>query len=231
MGVLIAIEGIDGAGKGTQAAQLIQGLRQHGLTADSLQFPRYSATAFGRSIGDYLNGRFGALDQVHPQLASVLYAGDRFESRTLLLDLLHRNDVLVLDRYVGSNLAHQAAKLAGQERSDLMDWIELIEFGVFQLPRPQLTVLIDMSSQMSRELVARKGTREYTQQQADLHESNLPYLEKVRRCYLALAHSRLDWRTVHGLAPDGQLRSINDVASEILQMVLAEVAQRKNTPS
>ena len=91
MGVLIAIEGIDGAGKGTQAAQLISGLRERGLSANSLQFPRYSATTFGRSIGDYLNGRFGALDQVHPQLASVLYAGDRFESRGLL-DLSPQNE-------------------------------------------------------------------------------------------------------------------------------------------
>ena len=231
MGVLIAIEGIDGAGKGTQAAQLISGLRARGLSANSLQFPRYSATSFGRSIGDYLNGRFGALDQVHPQLASVLYAGDRFESRGLLLQLLQQNDVVVLDRYVGSNLAHQAAKLSGSERTALMEWIEQIEFGVFQLPRPQLTVLIDMSSQMSRELVSRKAARDYTDQQADLHESDLPYLEKVRRCYLALANSRPDWRTVYGLDDDGCLRTIEDVAIDILQLVLAEIPSPSPTPT
>ncbi|MFM7036536.1 MAG: thymidylate kinase [Planctomycetaceae bacterium] len=223
MGILIAIEGIDGAGKGTQAARLVSSLRERGLRADSLQFPRYAATVFGRSIADFLNGQFGALDQVHPQLASVLYAGDRFESRGLLLQMLDTNDVLVLDRYVGSNLAHQAAKLSGQSRHDLMEWIEQVEYGVFQLPRPQMTIVIDMSSQMSRELVARKGVRDYTQQEADLHEANLPYLEKVRRCYLALSHSRLDWRTVHGLAEDGSLRTIDDVAADILQQVLTEV--------
>ncbi|MFM7057372.1 MAG: thymidylate kinase [Planctomycetota bacterium] len=224
MGVLIAIEGIDGAGKGTQAARLVQALRDRGLQSDSLQFPRYSATTFGRSIADFLNGRFGALDAVHPQLASVLYAGDRFESRDLLLQLLHTNDVLVLDRYVGSNLAHQAAKLSGTAQAELMDWIEQVEYGVFQLPRPQLTIVIDMSSQMSRELVARKGVRDYTEQQADLHEANLPYLEKVRRCYLALSHSRLDWRTVHGLEPDGRLRTVDEVAADILLQVLSAVA-------
>lgn len=230
MGVLIAIEGIDGAGKGTQAAKLVQALRERGLRADSLQFPRYVATTFGRSIADFLNGRFGALDQVHPQLASVLYAGDRFESRELLLQLLDTNDVLVLDRYVGSNLAHQAAKLSGTERTELMEWIELVEHGVFRLPRPQLTIVIDMSSQMSRELVSRKGTRDYTQQQADLHESDLPYLEKVRRCYLALSHSRLDWRTVHGLADDGRLRTVDEVAADILAHVLSEVPSVHSQP-
>jgi dTMP kinase len=230
MGVLIAIEGIDGAGKGTQSARLVHALRERGLRADSLQFPRYAATTFGRSIADFLNGRFGALEAVHPQLASVLYAGDRFESRELLLQLLHANDVLVLDRYVGSNLAHQAAKLSGTERAALMEWIEQMEFGVFQLPRPQLTIVIDMSSQMSRELVARKGARDYTQHQADLHESDLPYLEKVRRCYLALSHSRLDWRTVHGLEEDGLLRTIDDVAADILHQVLSEIPATPHHP-
>ncbi len=219
MATLIAIEGIDGAGKGTQAGRLVSSLRETGLRVDSLQFPRYSATTFGQAIGAFLNGRFGALNEVHPQLASVLYAGDRYESRDLLLNMMEANDVIVLDRFVGSNLAHQSAKLEGSARKELIDWIEKVEFDVFRLPRPKLTILIDMSSQMSRELVSRKAARDYTDQEADLQESDLPYLEKVRRCYLALSHSRLDWRTVHGLDEHGSLRTIDDVASEILSIV------------
>jgi dTMP kinase len=213
---LIAIEGIDGAGKGTQASRLKESLVSRGLKAAVLQFPRYSATSFGAAIGDFLNGRFGSLAEVHPQLAAVLYAGDRFESRGLLLELMQQNDVVVLDRFVGSNLAHQASRLAGAERQSLIEWIERVEFGVFQLPRPDLTVLIDMSSQMSRELVSRKGQRDYTEREADLQESDLPYLERVRRCYLTLSSGREDWCTVHGLDADGRLRTIDDVASEIL---------------
>ena len=219
MATLIAIEGIDGAGKGTQAGRLVASLSEMGLRVDTLQFPRYNATTFGGAIGDFLNGRFGSLNQVHPQLAAVLYAGDRFESRPLLMQMMEDNDVVVLDRFVGSNLAHQSAKLDGAERTALVDWIEKIEYEVFQLPRPKLTVLIDMSSQMSRELVARKATRDYTDQEADLQESDLPYLERVRRCYLALAHSRLDWRTVHGLNEEGSLRTIDEVGEEIRGIV------------
>lgn len=216
MAKLIAIEGIDGAGKGTQAGRLVTSLRDFGLRVDALQFPRYGATTFGSAIGDFLNGRFGALNEVHPQLAAVLYAGDRFESRPLLLSMLDQNDVVVLDRFVASNLAHQAAKLDGPERMALIEWIEKVEFDIFQLPRPDLTVLIDMSSQMSRELVSRKSARDYTTREADLQESDLPYLERVRRCYMALAHSRVDWRTVHGLDECGELRTIDDVAQDIL---------------
>jgi hypothetical protein len=73
---------------------------------------------------------------------------------------------------------------------------------------------------MSRELVSRKGARDYTDREADLQEADLPYLEKVRRCYLALSHSRLDWRTVHGLADDGSLRTIEQIAVDIRSQVL-----------
>jgi len=222
MATLIAIEGIDGAGKGTQAGRLVSSLRDMGLKVDTLQFPRYSATTFGSAIGDFLNGRFGALNEVHPQLAAVLYAGDRYESRSLLMRLMEENDIIVLDRFVGSNLAHQSAKLEGEASIALIEWIEKIEFEVFALPRPTLTILIDMSSQMSRELVSRKAARDYTTQEADLQESDLPYLEKVRRCYLALSHSRLDWRTVHGLNDDGALKSIEEVGDEILAVVKAQ---------
>ncbi len=221
MGRLIAIEGIDGSGKGTQSARLVEALRGRGVRTGLLQFPRYAATTFGAAIGDFLNGRFGELNQVHPQLAAVLYAGDRFESRELLLSRMTDHDVVILDRFVGSNLAHQAAKLEGSQREELITWIEKIEYGVFQLPRPDLTILIDMSAGWSRELVSRKTARDYTERTADLQEADTPYMEKVRRCYLEIAKVRPDWRIVPGICDDGQLRSIEDIGLQILQLVEA----------
>src|SRR5262245_14747793 len=97
-GKLIAIEGIDGSGKGTQAARLVAGLQEKGLRVELISFPRYRDTFFGARIGDFLNGRFGGLAEVHPFLAATLFAGDRLESRQLLEDALGRNNVVVLDR-------------------------------------------------------------------------------------------------------------------------------------
>lgn len=219
MSILVAIEGIDGAGKGTQTELLLERLQDAGFSATSLQFPRYSATAFGEAIGDFLNGRFGSLDHVHPQLAAVLYAGDRFESKELLLQKIANHDVVVLDRFIGSSLAHQCARLEGAERNGLQQWIERIEHGVFGLPRPDLNLLIDVSSKVSRELVARKGARDYTDQEADLQESNLPYLEKVRSCYLEIASQRDDWMLIPGLDEDARLRSIHEIGDEIFEHV------------
>lgn len=219
MAKLIAVEGIDGAGKGTQARQLVERLNAMGVKATGLQFPRYSETTFGGAIGDFLNGRFGSLDQVHPQLAAVLYAGDRFESRQILENAASQNDVVILDRFTGSNLAHQSAKLDGEERLELIKWIDHVEHVVFGLPRPTLNVLIDISSNWSRELVSRKGERDYTTAQADIQESNLPYLERVRSCYLTIAAQRDDWRVVESLDGNRELRTIGDINQEMLELI------------
>lgn len=219
MTVLIAIEGIDGSGKGTQAGLITQRLSDQGYRTSSIQFPRYSATTFGQAIGDFLNGRFGSLDEVHPQLAAVLYAGDRFESLSVLNEAIDSSDVVILDRFTASNFAHQAAKLQGEERQKLINWIDDVEHRVFGLPRPDLNVLLDISSDWSRELVSRKDERDYTSEEADIQESDRPYLERVRECYRDIAVSRDNWTVVNCLADNGELRPVEAISDDILTCV------------
>lgn len=229
MTLLVAIEGIDGSGKGTQSMRLVERLCEAGFSATRMQFPRYSETSFGTAIGDFLNGRFGDLNSVHPQLAAVLYAGDRFESKKELENALRSHDVLVLDRYIGSSLAHQGAKLEGDERAELWRWIERMEHSVFTLPRPDLNILIDITSDWSQELVGRKEAREYTDQKADIQEADQPYLERVRMCYREIASARDDWTVVQSLQ-DGQLREIDDINEELLNLI-RPLVDRQADPS
>jgi dTMP kinase len=224
MGRLIAIEGIDGSGKGTQAARLREGLERAGTSVALLSFPRYEATLFGRAIGDYLNGRFGSLDGVSPFLASLLFAGDRFESRELLHEAIAEHDVVVLDRYVASNVAHQGAKLTGDERGELVEWILRVEHEVFGLPRADLVLLLDLPVEAARRQVARKAARSYTEREADLHEADAAYLSNVRESYRELAAADPNWTTIDCTRGDG-VRSIDDVAAEILAVV-----QERMTP-
>ncbi|QDT55368.1 Thymidylate kinase [Caulifigura coniformis] len=215
-GVLIAIEGIDGSGKGTQAALLRDALNARGRKTALISFPRYQDTFFGARIGDFLNGRFGSLDQVHPFLAATLFAGDRMESRSMLLEALAAHDVVILDRYVASNIAHQAAKREGAERKELARWILSLEFDVNALPRPDRTLLLDLPAATAQTLIARKNARSYTDRVADLQEADAAYLENVRQVYLDLAAEEPRWSLVE-VERNEELRAIDDIAAEIME--------------
>lgn len=218
MASLIAIEGIDGAGKGTQALRLTEALRDAGRSVELISFPRYAETSFGRKIGEFLNGRFGTLDQVSPFLAALLYAGDRFESKPVLSAALHEHDVVVLDRYVASNIAHQCAKLEGPEREELRRWIEHLEFELYGLPRPDLTILFDLSATDAQQLIARKQQRNYTDKAADLQEADAGYLARVREVYLELSQENPHWQRVPVTEGD-RVRAIDSIAGDVLERV------------
>jgi dTMP kinase len=212
---LIVLEGIDGSGKGTQAALLRDAIQRAGRSVALLSFPRYTATRFGEKIGEFLNGRFGTLDQVHPTLVSLLFAGDRLESRPVLDAALAEHEFVICDRYVPSNIAHQAAK---GNRPELRAWIEFVEYELYRLPRPDLVVWLDMPVPTAQQLIACKQKRSYTDQTADLQEADGEYLDQVRQVYAELAASDAAWRGIQ-CCNDGRLRDPTDIAAEILRVV------------
>src|SRR3954463_13315038 len=143
-GAFVAIEGIDGSGKGTQAALLAETARTAGRRVASFSFPLYDENPFSVAVADYLNGVFGGVDDVHPELAGLLYACDRFHARPRLEEALAEHDLVVCDRAAASNLAPRGAKLAGDARARVPAWLESVELGEFRLPRPDLVVLLDL---------------------------------------------------------------------------------------
>jgi dTMP kinase len=217
--MLIDLEGIDGSGKGTQARQLCLRLRESGISAALVSFPRYTATLFGRAVGAFLNGEFGSLDQVHPFLVSLLFAGDRFESKQFLLAQMAEHEVVVLDRYVPSNVAHQASKLDGRERTELISRILEIEYQIYAMPQPNIVVLLDLPVETAQQLITQKATRQYTDRIADIQEADASYLARVRDVYHELVKAEPNWRRIQCL--DGaRLRSV----SEISDLVWSEVS-------
>lgn len=217
-GQLIAIEGIDGSGKGTQAKLLHERFLASGVSAALLSFPRYTGTRFGGFVGEYLNGRYGSLDAVHPFLASLLFAGDRFESKQTLLDALARHAVVICDRYVASNIAHQAAKRLGPERDGLIRRIEAVEYDVFGMPRPDRTILLDLSVANARRLIAKKAKRSYTDQTEDLHESDGAYLGSVGDVYRSRCDADPTWTRIP-CEHAGAVRPIGDIQADLWSAV------------
>ena len=214
MGLFLAFEGIDGSGKGTQAARLAETAAARGHSVASFSFPLYDDNPFSRAIGRYLNGDLGSLEEVHPALSALLYACDRFHARPDLVRAIEDCDLVVCDRYVASNLAHQGSQLDGAEREEFLEWLLEVEYGELGLPKPGLVVLLDAHPKLARELVAKKGARPYTTLEADILESDEAHGDASREIYLELAR-RDGWHVVGAAGEDGVVRDIDEIAADI----------------
>ena len=222
--MLIVIEGIDGSGKGTQSQLLVERLNQRGEAAKLFSLPFYEETFFGREVGKYLNGGFGSLDTVPVEFAAMLYAGDRFEKKTSILEALENGGIAVCDRYVPSNLAHQAAKLPEDQQGALIRWIADLEYGVYALPRPDMVFFLDMPVKSSTAMVLKKKKRSYTDEKLDLHEADSSYLQKVAYTFKMLAHDE-QWDAVQCMQGDS-VRSIEDISNEIFERITVRLTER-----
>src|SRR5665213_69113 len=168
-GKLIAIEGIDGSGKATQTQLLAKALEDRGLTCTRFSFPRYGSF-FGRLIGQFLNGEFGALDTVDAHLSAVLYAGDRLEAKAEIEAALAAGHTVLADRYTASNLAHQTARVAEEKRAEFIDWLRQLEYGIYGLPAEDLVIYLHLSTAEAQRLIGSKSARSYTTLDRDLQE-------------------------------------------------------------
>lgn len=217
-GKIIAFEGIDGSGKATQSLKLQENLNRSGIQTLLLRFPCYGETFFGREIGAYLNGAFGTLEAVHPKFAALLYAGDRFEKRASIVRALDAGAVVICDRYVPSNIAHQAAKIDKSHQEAFRAWIEELEYRVYQMPRPDAVLFLNTPPELSRTLVLQKSKREYTARKEDLHEENREYMQRVYELYTTLSQEA-PWHTISCSQKDGVLRPIEEIHLQICHIV------------
>jgi dTMP kinase len=173
--MLIAVEGLDGAGKATQVSLLAAALS----TVDIVSFPRYG-TFFGRHIRALLDGHGDvSAETVDPRSMALWYALDRVQWARE-----HRHGsggVVLLNRYTLSNAVYQSAR-AGDPA--LFDWVLRLEFDELELPRPDVTVVLDVPPEVSQDRVAHRGDGD------DVYERSAGLLARVRDGYLAAA-SRL----------------------------------------
>jgi dTMP kinase len=217
-GKLIAIEGIDGSGKRTQVELLEKALAERGHSIYSTGFPQYDSW-FGKMVGKFLNGDLGSLDSVDPHFAALLYAGDRFEAKPQLEAALQTHHIVLADRYIGSNLAHQSARMPVAARSGFMNWIEHLEYTIYGLPHETLILYLRVPPQEAQKLVALKSARAYTTAKHDLQEASLHHLEDTAEMFDLLSRSA-PWATIQCFdATRAAMRPPQHIAAEILAAV------------
>ena len=217
-GKFIAIEGIDGSGKRTQVDLLTRSLTDRGHSVYSTGFPQYDSW-FGKMVGKFLNGEMGTLESVDPHFTALLYAGDRFEAKSKLEAALAAGQIVLADRYIASNLAHQTARAPIEKRSEFLSWIEHLEYDIYGLPHEDLILYLRVPPLEAQQLVARKSARNYTNAKQDLQESSLRHLEDAAEMYDSL--SRLSpWATIQCFdALAKTMRPPADINAEVLAAV------------
>jgi dTMP kinase len=225
LGKFIVIEGVDGAGKHTQSEMLQDALRSKGIVCLPFSFPRYEST-FGKLIAKFLNGDFGPLTAVDAHLSALLYAGDRFEAKPDLKAALSTGNIVLSDRYVASNMAHQTARMAPELRTTFIAWLKHLEYEIYGLPKEDLVLYLRLPASEARERVGRKAAREYTALQHDLQEADVHHLEQTSAVYDLLA-KQPNWVTVECL---DALRGVPRTAQEIHEDVLSAVQGLISSP-
>src|SRR5205809_7164815 len=222
-GKLIAIEGIDGSGKRTQVELLTLSLKARGHSVFPTGFPQYDSW-FGKMVGQFLNGDLGPLESVDPHFTALLYAGDRFEAKPMLEDALSNGQIVLADRYIASNLAHQTARVAPEKRAAFVEWIEHLEYDIYGLPREDLVLYLRVPAVEAQKLVALKSARSYTSAQKDLQEASLRHLEDAAEMYDSLS-KRPNWNTIECFdTKRNQMRPAEHIASEVSGIVLLSLS-------
>lgn len=218
MGKLIVIEGTDGSGKSTQFRLLTQRVADAGYKFQKLVFPQYAEES-SALIRMYLKGEFGASpSDVSSYAASAFFAVDRYASYKKVWGQWYEAGGLVLsDRYTTSNAVHQASKESPENQQEYLRWLYEFEYEKLGLPRPDLTIYLDVPTDFTEKMMRRREAD--TNTSADIHEQDLQYLATCRRTGKAAAEY-YHW-TIINCVKDGKMRSIKDIHEEIYRHVLA----------
>ena len=221
-GKLIVIEGTDCSGKETQAKLLIEHLKERGMQVEIFSFPNYDSPT-GKIIGGPFLGKATICDgwfkegavEVEPKVAALYYAADRRYNLPKIEEKLNRGISLILDRYVYSNMAHQAGKIEDMnERMNMYAWLDILEFKLLELPKPDIALFLHMPSEFAKQL---KQSRDEVPDQL---ESDEDYLKKAENAYIELA-SVYKWKTIECVENE-QIKTIEENGKEVLQAVLED---------
>ena len=130
---------------------------------------------------------------------------------------MYNNDVIILDRYTTSNMGHQAGKAKTKEdRDKILKFIDILEFDLCELPRPDKVIFLHMPFEAAREL---RKDRKYT----DGNESSEEHLRNAENTYIDIAN-QYKWEYINCLKTDkfnniDDIKSIDEIFDEIKESI------------
>ena len=187
--MLIAIEGVDGAGKRTLSEGLRRAYETAGKSVATLAFPRYGQSVVADIAAEALHGQHGDLASSVYAMA-MLFALDRAGAVDEIERLRRDHDVVILDRYVASNAAYSAARLRQDSGGEAVDWVHRIEYQRLRLPQPDWQVLLAVSAELAGQR-ARSRAESEPGRPRDSYERDDELQQRTGAVYAGLAAA--DW--------------------------------------
>lgn len=199
-GKLIVIDGTDGSGKATQTSLLIKHLRKDGWKVKVVDFPDYYSNFFGKFVGHCLSEQYYNFVKVHPKIASVLYAADRFESKNKIDKWLKDGNIVIANRYASANQIHQGGKITNtKKRQAFLKWLAEMEYKVFKIAKPDAVFYLNVPIPTVLKLIEKRNksqSRAYLKKKNDVHEKDVKFLENSRKSALWLVKTQRNWINV-----------------------------------
>lgn len=222
-GKLIVIDGTDGSGKATQVKYLTDHLKKDGYKVKVVDFPEYYKNFFGAFVGHCLSEQYYNFINVHPKIASVLYAADRWQSKEEMNKWLKNGYVVVANRYVSANQIHQGGKISDtKKRINFIKWLNQMEYEEFGIPKPNLTLYLSLPIEIVMKLLNDRESsqmrRKYLRKNKDVHEADEKFMKNSIKSALWLAKTQPNWAKIN-CSEKGQILS----REQIHEMIYKEV--------
>lgn len=216
-GKLIVIEGTDGSGKATQTKELYDRLVSEGKKVIKVDYPNYGSESCAL-VNMYLRGDFGdKATDVDPYVASTFYAIDRYASfKTEWEKYYNEGYIILADRYVTSNMVHQASKLEGVDKDKYLDWLYDYEYNMYKIPKPDCVIYLDVPTDYTLKMMEDRELK--NGQGKDIHECDAEFLRKSSENAQYIVN-KYGWSKIDCVS-EGVLRSIEDIHNEIYSKVL-----------
>ena len=214
---IIAIEGIDGSGKSIQSRLLASKLRADNLRVSEFSFPNYDSPT-GAKIADYLNGKLGNIETFSPYEAAEFFTADRVAAKAEIKAAMETNDIVVMKRYVVSNLAHQGYRIADEtQRRAFYNMVLSNEHLTHGLPPADLNVILHVPTSIAQALIDKKQDRTYLEgKKHDEHEGSISHLNGAADAYAELANWLPKTRVIAiNCAPHGELLTVREITDLI----------------
>ncbi|MDT8301089.1 MAG: dTMP kinase [Sedimentisphaerales bacterium] len=226
MDKFVVIEGLDGSGKSTQIRLLKNYLDSQKTKYKYLHFPRTDSPVYGEMISRFLRGEFGKVNSVNPYFVALLYAGDRENAKPIIKRWLSEDYIVIVDRYVYSNIAFQCAKVdTSEEKEELEKWVLDLEYGYNMIASPSISIYLHVPFEFTTNKLADRQSRNdrtYLNGKVDIHEASIELQRKVESEYLKLVDKDRNFHIINCSSSDSNMLPPEVINSEIIKILISQ---------